>query len=567
MTTPMKPAIRYPAGPITPHGGYHLLKGTHPGVKLTAYDGSVVFDIMGPKAINDRFCAPETVMIEELSGLIAPWQTIDQKGATEDGVTFLDALYDPIEVDAKVMIRGRDAVHTARVRRHLIDSIDAIKTSELSWQTQDLGYWWAPIRWFKTPPDQYTGGQKRRQRLSLVWRADNGFWRSFDDVDQFKLTFDAVVDAFAYETTSGLGGDWTVAHDGNGPFIRADGSQAVLADDPARPVLGEGRDVVCRRTGFTTSGDNQYVEITIGGFSSWTIPDGAYNDVWFRMANTGTPGLDGGRLRVGSGRARLSFFDNGVETVLREQPLRVPVLMPGEKFAVAAGYDYNTRLFKVFRNGIEVQGMSVVESGTGSHVGAAYRGVGCGMHADPGAFPAAVDRFTAGTHSPTTQTGFLRRINHGDQPRYDNFTFFGPGTLYVADTPGSLDFVQFGPLLPNQVMQVRTNPNKATGVVDMTSTPPSPQEAKEFEKAVADFVSFASANNAPPLLNSIKSPFGVQAPQGNPYTLLHGRFRTPLPPKSPGYPAQQLHLACKIEGGNADSAILATGTPLRRFPI
>ncbi|EUA18481.1 gp15 domain protein [Mycobacterium xenopi 3993] len=36
--------------------------------------------------------------------------------------------------------------------RDLIASIDAKQQSEFSWLTHDLGYWWAPIRWFKGAP-------------------------------------------------------------------------------------------------------------------------------------------------------------------------------------------------------------------------------------------------------------------------------------------------------------------------------------------------------------------------------------------------------------------------------
>lgn len=565
MTTP---AIRYPAGPITPHGAYYLIKGTNPELTLLAYDKSIQINLMGGQAIPDR-TMPESVQVKSIKGLIPPWQTIDQKGATEDGVTFLDALYDPIEIDANVVVRGRDAKHTRKAVRDLIAAIDAKKTSQLSWWTQELGFWWSDIRWFKAPPDELVGGQKKRQPLNLVWRADNGFWKSFDDVDQFRLTFDSTIDAFDYETDDGLGAGWVIDYDGHGGLIRADGQQALLTIDPDRPVLAGGRDVVCRRAGYTTTTDNQVIEITIGASPRWSYADGAYNDVWGRMANSGTPGANGVRLRVGRDRIRLSYFVNGVETVLREQPLKVQPL-PGEKFALVCGYERNARMFKALRNGIEVQGMTVVESGAGSPLGVGNRRVGFGLHAtttidlSPG-IPASVRRFTAGDNAPKTQAGFLRRLNIGDQPRFDRFTFFGPGMFYVANGPGSPDFVRFGPLLPNQVMQVRSDP-RARGVIDMTSVPPTTQEETLYRQSFNDFVSFAAANNVPMLAQTVQSTFGVQSPQGNPWRLLDGRFNVPLPAKSPGNPAEPQHIAVRIEGGDADSAVLAAGTPLRRYP-
>lgn len=110
--------IRYPAGPITPHGAYHLLKGTHPTLSLSAYDDSVLIHLMGGLAVPDR-TEPECVQLKRggLKGLVPPWQTIDHKGATQDGATFVTALYDPIEVDLNVVVRGRDAKHCRRVDR------------------------------------------------------------------------------------------------------------------------------------------------------------------------------------------------------------------------------------------------------------------------------------------------------------------------------------------------------------------------------------------------------------------------------------------------------------------
>lgn len=571
MTAAVATPVRYPAGPITPHGAYYVLNGTHPEMQLRAYDDSVVMNIMGGRAIPWRTC-PESIQLKDLRGLIPPWQMVDQKGATEDGVTFIDALYDPIEVVATVLARGRDGKHTRRVARHLIDSIDAKRTSELSWTTQELGKWWANVRWFKTPPDEYTGAQKRRQQLTLTLRVDNGFWRSFDDVDEFRFVYEDSggngVDEFDTPTVSELGTGWTVIYSGaGGGYARAFNGEVVWVDDPRHPVLSDGRTAVFRRNGYTSTTDNQVVSVVLGTFPEWSFPDSGYTDVWCRMSTSDTPGTSGVRLRIGLTNVTLSYFVGGVETVLRTKNILPPI--PGERFGLVAGYESDPRTFKIQRNGAEI--MTVVEGGAGSHLGASYRGAGAGMHAGAAlltqATPAAIRRWSAGDNSSATQSGFLTRMNWGDQPMPDRYTCYGPGMFSIGDGPGSTNMIQFGPLLPNQVMQIRTDP-RDFGIADLTSTPSTPQELDLYSKALADLASFATANNAPMLFKQVASIFGVQPPQGNPWTLLNGRFSTKgISPKSPGRPAQPQHVACSITNGNADSAIVAAGTPLRRYPF
>ncbi len=149
------PAITYPVGPMVQHGIYHLLKGERPEVSLQSYNDTVCFYLMGGRSEIDR-TRPESVQLVELKGLIPPWETIDQQGAKEDGVTYVDALYGPTRVSARVVVRGRDARRTKRTQRHLFESLDVKEKSELGWLTQDLGYWWAPVRWYEAPPDSYS---------------------------------------------------------------------------------------------------------------------------------------------------------------------------------------------------------------------------------------------------------------------------------------------------------------------------------------------------------------------------------------------------------------------------
>jgi hypothetical protein len=103
--------------------------------------------------------------------------------------------------------------------------------------------------------------------------------------------------------------------------------------------------------------------------------------------------------------------------------------------------------------------------------------------------------------------------------------------------------------------------------VDLTVVPPSPQELKFWQQAMKDFVSFASGNNASPLAEELLSKFGIKPPQGNMYSLLNGRFAEPIPPKPVAGSVQEHEVLVEIVDGNADSRIVAAGTPLRRWPL
>src|SRR4029077_9939304 len=158
----MTAAIRYPANEILPHGWHMLTTGNHPTVWLDGYDGSVRVDLMGGVSVPDYYDAPECVKVHRdgLKGLVPPWKHITQKGATQDGVTHLDALIDPNEVELKLRCIGRDGRHVQQVVRHVMGSLDAKQQSRLNFLTLDEGYWWADVRWYQgAPPDPVIGGQ------------------------------------------------------------------------------------------------------------------------------------------------------------------------------------------------------------------------------------------------------------------------------------------------------------------------------------------------------------------------------------------------------------------------
>jgi len=788
----MAPKVRYPGpvgSPITPHGAYHVLKGRIPMMGLNSHDGTVAFHLMGGLAIPDRQ-APERVELKGLKGLIAPSQTIDLKGATQDGVTFVDALLDPAEVELETVVHGRDPQYARKVYNHLISSIDERQTSELWFFTQELGHWWANVRWFKGAPPNPMNPSRNRQDVSLRLRADTGCWQSYPNVDSFEFLYEDMTDTFNaadYTDVHNIGPNWPLRYTGNGVgYLYGNGDQARWQDDPdslfftgtRRVVIGPyaglstasntqkvsivfddtpeftvgsgaANDIWCRmgrnldgswngygirarigwgyirlsyftnfvehlidyelelfppgagetwslqagvsgnprryqliRTSifgtqvimdetesgtnsalgadyrgvgfgmqggaavitqatpgrirdflvddvsvdtfgtdyanslgpnwpmsysgyndayvranggeaqwmdnsgaeaqevvagpykdFSTATDNQVVSIVLGSFQEWNFSDEGYNDLWARMGRNvdGSWNGYGVRVRLGSTSMTLSYFTNFVETELRKYGVfnwqTWLDLMPGEKFTLVAGYEGEPRTFKVLRNGNEI--ITVKESGTGSAMGPAYRGIGFGVRAGTAPFgqatPAAVRKISAGDNAAISQSGYLERVNVGDQDAWDRYTCHGPGIFRFGNGPGSTDMVEFGPLLAGQVMQIRTDPRKY-GVVNMTTVPATPQDLTNFQQALSDFLSFATGGNSPPLVEAIKSKFGILPPQGNPYSLLKGRFSRPIPRKKAGEPAQSYHIRVEMLAGNADTKIVSALTPLRRNP-
>jgi hypothetical protein len=783
----MTPSVRYPSNSITPHGSYHFLRNRIPMMGLNSHDGTVAFHLMGGLAIPDRM-TPERVELTGLKGLIAPSTIVDLKGATQDGVTFVDSLLDPAMVELEAVVHGRDPAYARKVYNHLISSIDERNTSELWFFTQELGRWWAQVRWYKGAPPNPMNPTRKRQPVSLRLRADTGCWQSYPNVDSFDFAYEDMTDTFTLDRTEqhDLGPNWPLYYTGNGlGYLYSNGDQARWEDDPdsifftgtKRAIIGPytshstasnaqtieiifdntpeftvgsgaandiwgrmGRNVdntwngngirarigwgyveisrfnnfvetrllrevavipplagdtwrlVCGADGvdrrfrlsrgaftvltatesgtgsvmdvdhrgvgfgmqggaavltqatpgrirsvtadgllvdtfatnipnglganwpilysgggdayvradggeaewvdsagtedqdavagpykdFATATDNQVISIVLGSLQEWTLFDGGFNDLWGRMGRNadGTWNGYGIRLRIGGKYIQLSYFTNFVETVLRKfgalahQTWINP--LPGEKFTLVCGYEGvgNERLFKVLRNGNEV--ISVKENGTGSSMGADYRGIGFGAHAAAAlhtqATPAAFRKISAGDNAAVTQHGYLERINAGDQDFWDRYTCFGPGIFRFSNGPGSSDMVEFGPLLGNQVMQIRTDPRKY-GVVDMTVKPPTPQDLTFFQQALSDFLTFATGNNSPPLIEAVKSKFGILPPQGNPYSLLKGRFSNPIPAKQAGKSAEKYHVKVEMLAGNADTRVIAAGTPLRRNPF
>lgn len=174
--------------------------------------------------------------------------------------------------------------------------------------------------------------------------------------------------------------------------------------------------------------------------------------------------------------------------------------------------------------------------------------------------------FWQGVDSVSTYTSgqFLELCNRGDQPGWPRYLCYGPGTFSIGDGSGSSRMITFGPLLAGQVALLNTLP-RLPGVVDLSPNQPA-QPLDLLQGLLKGLIDFATNNNVPPLLQEFESLFGIVPPQGPLYSLLNGRFTTPLDPMLEQDGPVTSFIPCKITGGNGDSKIIGAVTPLRRWP-
>lgn len=564
--------LTYPAGPITPHGAYFKAAGRYPSVHLGSHDGTVEFWMHGGESIPWPN-APECVRVTKdgIKNLIAPWRRIAQKGATEDGETFIDSLKDPAEPDISVGVRARDPRRLQQLVATLIRSIDDIRTAPLTVINANGERWWAKVRWNKPPQEPIIWGDRRYQRLTLRLLIDGAFWRSDPDISGLDFQFESTTVVFDYSDPDLADGEhgWDVAYVGaGGGHLAAENPDLLWANGD--PVGLGGRSGFLRHKSARAAADNMTVSMLLGGSASWSLLGGAGNGLWGRMPSTGTPGRDGVRALVVNGSVKISSFVGGSEYTLATQLMPVSP-QHGDLFELVCGTDTNPQEIVVRRNGVEVA--TAIDSHGASHTGADYRSGGLEMHAGPTillvpAAPAPVARWGMSSRNGAVEDSKIQCVNIGPQPMYRDHVLIGPGTFSIGVAPGSDDVVTMGPLLENQVIMLRTDPRKTT-IVDLTSKPPTPQQLNDFQQAVKDLADLASGGNAPPILQSIESLFGIQPPQGNLYSLLDGRFSTQsaIPPAPASGVPEPVYIKASIADGNPDSKIISIGIPLSRYPL
>ena len=316
----------------------------------------------------------------------------------------------------------------------------------------------------------------------------------------------------------------------------------------------------------STTGDNQVISAQIGDIWMWPIPNGCI-DLIGRMDTAGTTYV---RARIGDGAVTLSRFNSGAETVMKSVPLLLPPLWK-EEWSLVCGAVGHARTFKVLRAGFPV--LTFKETGTGSAVGASYRGGGFGAKAGaPGIFnpgvqspPPALDEWSFGDNATITQSGHLTLTNIGDQPASPDLVVYGPGTFYFGNGPDTEPTIEFGPLLDGQVALVKTKPG-AKAVYDLTAEPIEDQDLPVFQEFIKRLISLAFNDNVSPLMEWFQSIFGIQPEQGNLYRLLNGRWTRTVPARSISGAPTASSISVKIKDGNANSKVVAALTPMRRWP-
>jgi hypothetical protein len=177
-------------------------------------------------------------------------------------------------------------------------------------------------------------------------------------------------------------------------------------------------------------------------------------------------------------------------------------------------------------------------------------------------FP-SIDGFAPGGGSEGGSS-FLQLTNIGDQDAFPTFLFYGPGTFTFSNGPGGPP-ITFGPLEAGQVVLMPTNP-RLNNVVNLTAG--VPQALSVEQQTIAAIINFVTNNNVPPYLQQFESLFGILPPQGSLWTLLKGRYDTPIPGVSQPAFATQSEIAVTITGtgGSSASKIVARIDPMRRWP-
>lgn len=568
---------RIPANPVLPHGAYYYLKGTFPRVRLTAPDGSVIIEMMGGGSIADKYESPECILLgEPPKGIGGAWKLVDQQGANEDGATFLFAVNEAMETTLPLRLIARDPAHLRELRDLLVGSVDKTKLARLSWWTQELGYWYADVRHARPSIGGYDIGRRLSTKYDLHLRVDGGFWRTIDHVDEFRLPFESMKDSFGtdYVEAKNLGPMWPLFFSGPGggyPYTLRGAMR--WRDDPSRLLFTAPRQFVAGPyRDFVTATDNQVISITFSSFQEW----GASNDIWGRQGATSSGEWNGFgvRARITGNWIEVAAFNNYRKTIIAQGFASNPIPpVPDETYRLECGGldkdgNFNPRIFRVRKSGSTI--FTAKDSAGVSQIGASFRGVGTGGQAAGAALtqgtPASLKEVSAGDLTSAAPTGYLTRVNVGDQDMWDRYTLYGPGTFEIASGPGAKQTVKIGPLLPNQRVRINTD-GQQRRIVDLTSVPPTANELLEYKKALEELDSYAPIKNIGPTREANASEFGVVPPQGNLHRIIDGWFTHPIPAKSPGRPAEKYQVSVKITDGNPDSRVIVAGTPLRKLPI
>lgn len=576
---------------LTPLGAQQLLDGIDAHLFFTSADGNSRFRLDGPLSpLAPGVPGQDGLILTGHMGLLtgSGFKHLDLQAATQDGVTNTDTVYEPGKITLKLEAHGRTPQAIEAVRREWQGAWSPYQLHTLEYITLDGGYWTTKVRLDQTWADTIKLNPRRQLCMPIthVCRIDDAFWTSMPSLSTFGLKFQTIADDFSAPNPSGLSGSWTQHYSPGhtGICYASEGGTAQWWDN------GDSSQSVINLHNTPLDTDYQVASITLSS-QAWLLapPGDPAEDSPTRQQNTMgfTIGTIGGGKAIeyiylrsdstGANCIRLAFTNavmwvsrmvDGVESLMWLQPLIIPPLR-GEKWTLVAGANLNSpRTYAVKRGELQIT-PTFSEIGSDSRLGADYRQTGFGMYAAGGIlgfrerFPMAVEGFAAADQTQDTQSGNLTLSNIGTQPGYPELLVYGPGTIGFGDGPGSSNMVTFGPLNDGQIALITTL-SRLRGVVDLTPGSPAtnvtPNQLQQLENLVFN-------GNTPPLLNWIQSQFGVIPSQTtNLYSLLNGRYKTPLPYVSIPSLAKPQTIPVSITNGTLSSKIVGRLVPQRIAP-
>lgn len=169
------------ANPPTIWATQQLLTGDESIITWIGVDGSI-WPISG--GVAPMIGAQEGVALADIKGLMSTFKHIDQQSARQDGATWLDTVWEPLELDFGVHVSGMTPSGYRAQQAGWMNSWDPKITGKFVWYSKSSAERWLWLRLLKEPSDQFKLASAMQGVQSFTWaaRADVPFWQSFDSV-------------------------------------------------------------------------------------------------------------------------------------------------------------------------------------------------------------------------------------------------------------------------------------------------------------------------------------------------------------------------------------------------
>lgn len=558
----------YPPGQVTVLGEQLAREHVDPMLSFSSLDRRFTFHFAGALAPWPR--QQDGVVLVEITPPAPGFKQLKSKAARQHGVTRNATVFSENEIHLVLKAFGMSPERLGQVVSDFQAMWNARKLVRFEWLTFDKGLWWCDCYLSKSWEDRLQGSPRRHKQQVITHVIENprSFWQSVDSMSEpFVIDYDDFTDTFTTNYSSGAGPNWPLRYDGPGSgYLYVQDGDLRWRDDPDHMFATQWRQCIFGPyKGFETDTDNQVISTVIDTPPEWSLPTSGKVYLGGRMNRNPDDSWkgDGVFAEIGATDVQVVRYNNFVRTPMWQVPIFPPPFW-GEKWKFLPGQDGSPRKFTVMRGDSVV--LSRTESGTGSVISPAHRGVGGGMYAGAALFtqatPPYVRKIAGGDNNTIAQTGFLTLSNVGSEDAWPTIIFRGPGTVGIGNGPGSSDMITFGPLNDGQEVLISTHP-RYRNIVDLTTTGTLTAAQRQ---QVEDMARRVAVGQVPPLLSWYESVFGVLPPQGNLYEQLEGRFDRPIPGVDQPSDAVTSKIAVSITGGNANSRVLASVTPMRQWP-